>query len=234
MAQKLNKTQTEQSNKTIFKMEVLMKKTMILAVAMLVAQNVMAAPGQAPKAVRDAKAGQKVTESNVKDAMSALKLGELQNLDVAAKLASNKLGVNNAELGKNMNAGLAKLVGEAIAIKDMGAKASESQVAYAEGIYVILSSVGKTHAQDVIRDAKVESKKAMTLEVADRLIAEVLPRLIAEGGSAESIQLITLIGTKMKTKSKAVSVYEAIKETYGLKDAKDVMAKIEELKNCRI
>lgn len=206
-----------------YKMEVLMKKTTILAVIMIVAQGSFALnPGGKPNNVK--------AQQETRSALKAM--GVKMSKEDAVKAAKNELGVNNESLtADRMSEGLIKLTEEALEIRKNGGNEN-----YKNGIIAILNSVGK--AEDVVPKGKLtenQQNKLTASEAGNRLISEVLPQLIAEGNSPESIALISAIGKYTSAgAARSIATYKAISEVYGLTKAHEIMAKIKELRNCKL
>lgn len=198
--------------KTKYKMEVLMKKTTILAVVMIVAQGAFAAaPGAKPAHLNGAAA----KAMGIKSGISA---------DRALEIARVELGAKNENLrADKMTDGFIKLI-------QMGGEALRSTSAtdkeFANSVKMIVENVGK-EATSTNADRET-ARKAGT-----RMVFEVLPDLIQEG-SAEAKALVISIGKGIDGgKSLSEATYLAVKETYPhLKDSKDIMEKVREILNC--
>ncbi len=202
---------TNRTFKTKYKMEVLMKKTTILAVVLIVAQGAFAAaPGAKPAHLNGAAA----KAMGIKATISA---------DRALEIV-RELGAKNENLrADKMTDGFIKLI-------QMAGEALRSTAAadkeFANAVKVIAENVGK-EASSTNADRET-ARKAGT-----RMLFEVLPDLIQEG-SAEAKALIVSIGKGIENgKALSEATYLAVKETYPhLKDSKDIMEKVREILNC--
>jgi|GEM_PF-5510573 hypothetical protein len=207
-------TETKMMNGTFkikYKMEVLMKKTTILAVVMIVAQGAFAAAPGAKPAHLNAAASKAI---GIKATISA---------DRALEIA-RELGVRNESLrADKMTDGFIKLIqmaGEALR------STSAADKDFSNAVKIIAENVGKESASTNVD--KETSRKAGT-----RMIFEVLPDLIQEG-SAEAKALIVSIGKGIESgKALSEATYLAVKQTYPhLKESKDIMEKVREILNC--
>lgn len=213
--------------KTKNKTEVSMKKTIILAVVLIVAQGAFAvAPGAKPAHLTN--------KGNTETALSAMgvKKAGVITADKALEIARIELGVKNENLrADKMTDGFIKLIqlaGEA----QKSTKAEDKD--FANSVKLIAENVGKievslpqtklTESQQAISDSQAAGK---------RMVFEVLPDLILEG-SAESKALIVAIGKGIEGKMKLYeATYDAVRKTYPhLKDSKDIMEKVREILNC--
>lgn len=194
-----------------YKMEVLMKKTTILAVVMIVAQGAFAtAPGAKPAHLNAA-------------ASKAIGIKATISADRALEIARELKVVNESLRADKMTDGFIKLIqmaGEALR------STSAADKDFAKAVKIIAENVGKESVSTHVD--RETSRKAGT-----RMIFEVLPDLIQEG-SAEAKALIVSIGKGIDSgKALSEATYLAVKQTYPhLKESKDIMEKVREILNC--